>query len=127
MRKQRLEAIRRSLITLREDFLAEIKRKNAEAASLRDEGVGDVADLGLTDNLGEFLHLLSDSKREEIIKIDEAIERLKEGTYGLCVKCGKPIEIERLELRPYTRFCVSCKKEMEEEETRKAGPGKGTL
>jgi DnaK suppressor protein len=127
MRKQRLEAIRRSLITLREDFLAEIKRKNAEAASLRDEGVGDVADLGLTDNLGEFLHLLSDSKREEIIKIDEALERLKEGTYGLCVKCGKPIEIERLELRPYTRFCVSCKKEMEEKETRKAGPGKGTL
>jgi DnaK suppressor protein len=127
MRKQRLKAIRRSLITLREDFLAEIKRKNAEAANLRDEGVADVADLGLTDNLGEFLHLLSDSKREEIMKIDEALERLKKGTYGLCVKCGKPIEIERLELRPYTRFCVSCKKEVEDEEIRKAGPGKGTL
>lgn len=127
MRKQRLETIRKRLIGMREDLLEEIRRKNAEAASLRDEGVPDIADQGLTDNLGEFLHLLSDSKREEIMKIDEALERLRVGTYGQCLECGEPIDIERLELRPNTRFCVSCKEQLERREALKAGPGKGTL
>lgn len=127
MREQRLESIRKRLIGLREDLLAEVRSKNAEAASLRDEGVADVADLGLTDNLSELLHLLSDSKRTEIMNIDEALERLRQGRYGQCLECGEPIDIERLELRPNTRFCIACKTEMEKEESLKAGPGRGTL
>ncbi|HEY7746148.1 MAG TPA: TraR/DksA family transcriptional regulator [Desulfuromonadales bacterium] len=127
MREQRLETIRKRLIGLREDLLAEVRSKNAEAASLRDEGVADVADLGLTDNLSELLHLLSDSKREEIMNIDEALERLRQGRYGQCLGCGEQIDIERLELRPNTRFCIDCKTRMEKAENLKAGPGKGTL
>jgi DnaK suppressor protein len=127
MREQRLETIRKHLIGLREDLLAEVRSKNAEAASLRDEGVADIADLGLTDNLGELLHLLSDSKREEIMNIDEALERLRQGRYGLCLECGEPIDIERLELRSHTRFCIACKTEREKQESLKAGPGRGTL
>lgn len=127
MREQRLESVRKRLIGMREDLLAEVRRKNAEAADLRDEGVADIADLGLTDNLGELLHLLSDSKREEILNIDEALERLRQGRYGQCLGCGEAIGIERLELRPDTRYCINCKTRLEKEEGLKAGPGKGTL
>jgi len=127
MREQRLETIRKRLIELREDLLAEVRSKNAEAASLRDEGVADVADLGLTDSLSELLHLRSDSKREEIMNIDEALDRLRRGSYGQCQECGEPINIERLELRPYTRFCIDCKTKVEKVESLKAGPGRGTL
>lgn len=127
MIKERLETMRKGLLDLREDLLAEIRVKNAEAAMLIDEGVADVADQGLTDTLKEFLHLLSDSKREELLKIDEAMERLQGGSYGLCLECQAPIDIERLELRPYTRHCVACKEKLEEEELRKKGPGLGTL
>lgn len=127
MREQRLERIRKRLIGLREDLLAEVKSKNAEAADLRDEGVADVADQGLTDNLSELLHLLSDSKREEIMNIDEALERLRQGRYGQCLGCGEQIDFERLELRPDTRFCIDCKTRLEKEERLKAGPGRGTL
>lgn len=128
MRKQRVETIKKRLLTLREELLADIRRKNEEAADLGATGIpADTADLGLTDNLQEFLHLLSDGKREEILKIDEALERLREGTYGLCQECGESIDIERLELRPYTRFCVNCKESREKDEKLKAGPGRGTL
>jgi DnaK suppressor protein len=127
MREQRLENIRKRLIELREDLLAEVRSKNAEAADLKDEGVADVADLGLTDSLGELLHLLSDSKREEIMNIDEALERLRQGRFGQCLGCGEPIDLERLELRPYTRYCIECKTKLEKEESLKAGPGRGTL
>ena len=127
MREQRLENIRKRLIGMREDLLAEVRSKNAEAANLKDEGVADIADLGLTDSLGELLHLLSDSKREEIMNIDEALERLRQGRFGQCLGCGEPIDLERLELRPYTRYCIECKTKLEKEESLKAGPGRGTL
>ena len=127
MKQQYPETVRKYLIGLREDLVDEMRRKNAEAAALRDEGVGDWEDLGLMDNLGEFLHLLSDRKREELVLIDEALERLKEGTYGHCQECGKPIEAERLEVRPFARFCTACKAEKEKEENLREGTEKGKL
>jgi DnaK suppressor protein len=128
MRERRLEKIHKRLIDLREDLLREVREKNAQAAALTDQRVPDVGDQSLSDNLGEFLHLLSDSKREEILKIDEALDRLNSGRYGRCQECGETIPIERLEVAPYTRFCLDCKKRREEEEDRKRGPlGKSTL
>ena len=56
------------------------------------------------DNPGEFLHLLSNRKREELVLIDEALERLKEGTYGHCQECEKPVEVKRLQVCPFARF-----------------------
>ncbi|MGV4796661.1 TraR/DksA C4-type zinc finger protein [Rhizobium sp. F40D2] len=45
---------------------------------------------------------------EQIVSIDAALERLKRGTFGRCVKCLAPIEPARLDAIPYTPYCVSC-------------------
>lgn len=45
---------------------------------------------------------------EELDEIDSAFERLAAGSYGVCVRCGAQIPIERLEARPFTQFCVHC-------------------
>lgn len=42
--------------------------------------------------------------------IDEAIKRIKEGTYGNCLQCGKPISKSRLNALPYTELCIDCQK-----------------
>jgi DnaK suppressor protein len=60
-------------------------------------------------------------------KIDEALERLERGTYGVCLECGEEIEPERLRLRPHTRFCVACKEGLERLEVQRSGVVKGTL
>ena len=127
MKQLNLEIVGKRLIDLREDLVDEIRQKNAEAASLRDEGVGDWEDSGLIDNLGEFLHLLSDRKREELVLIEDALERLKEGTYGSCQECGDLIETERLNARPFARFCTTCKARKEQEEFLRQGGTKGKL
>jgi DnaK suppressor protein len=127
MKQQDPKSIRKLLIGLREDILDEIRRKNAEAAGLRDEGVGDLEDLGLVENLSEFLHLLSDRKREELVLIDDALLLLDEGIYGLCQECENPIEAERLEVRPFARYCVACKTLKEKEESLREGIKKGKL
>ncbi|MBC7270395.1 MAG: TraR/DksA C4-type zinc finger protein [Streptomyces sp.] len=58
-------------------------------------------------------HLLSEqrSAMERALKeIDEAFTRIEDGTYGTCLGCAKPIPAERLEILPYTRFCVACQR-----------------
>lgn len=49
-------------------------------------------------------------------KIDEALQRIEEGTFGLCDDCGESIEIRRLEARPTATYCVSCKEDQERRE-----------
>ncbi|GLW48789.1 molecular chaperone DnaK [Streptomyces sp. NBRC 14336] len=46
---------------------------------------------------------------ERVLKeVDAAFERVEDGSYGVCQGCAKPIPVERLEILPYTRFCVPC-------------------
>jgi DnaK suppressor protein len=51
-----------------------------------------------------------DSVRRVLAEIDGALARLEDGTYGTCEGCGKPIPVERLEILPHTRFCVTCRR-----------------
>ncbi|MEU2281480.1 TraR/DksA C4-type zinc finger protein [Streptomyces sp. NPDC013178] len=58
-------------------------------------------------------HLLSAQRTamERVLKeIEEAFARVMDGTYGTCLGCGKPVPAERLEILPYTRYCVGCQR-----------------
>jgi RNA polymerase-binding transcription factor DksA len=58
-------------------------------------------------------HLLSEQRtamRQVLKEIDEAFGRVEQGTYGTCLGCRKPIPAERLEILPYTRHCVACRR-----------------
>ncbi|NLY75086.1 MAG: conjugal transfer protein TraR [Firmicutes bacterium] len=52
---------------------------------------------------------------EMLLRVDEALDRIAEGGYGKCEKCGREIEIERLEAIPYTTFCVECRRQEEDQ------------
>lgn len=127
MSQQNLDAIRQKLLDLRQEHLSELRRKSAEAAALMDEGVPDAGDASLTDNLREHLHLLGEKQREELLRIDEALDRIQQGDYGTCDDCGEVIDAGRIEARPFTRYCVTCKEEIEKDEARRAGTPQGTL
>jgi RNA polymerase-binding protein DksA len=47
--------------------------------------------------------------RQEMAKVEHALEKIKKGTYGLCDNCGKPIDPERLEALPQATLCMKCK------------------
>ncbi len=46
--------------------------------------------------------------REALSEVDEALERVDEGTYGSCLRCSSPIGSDRLEAMPATRYCIAC-------------------
>jgi RNA polymerase-binding protein DksA len=53
---------------------------------------------------------LEDKLEERLNFVNQALNRIKNGTYGICGKCGKPINIERLKVSPESEFCIDCKK-----------------
>lgn len=56
----------------------------------------------------EVLDALGNAARDEIEKIKQAIARIDKGTYGICLKCGKPILKDRLKAVPFSSTCVHC-------------------
>jgi DnaK suppressor protein len=60
-----------------------------------------------------FLLRIKDRERKLILKIKEALDRIDNGTFGICESCGKQISEKRLIARPITTLCIDCKKEGE--------------
>jgi len=77
-------------------------------------GVGNhFADDGSSLGEQERISTVGGDFREQIQMIDAAIERMAEGTYGICQRCGKPIQDERLETLPFVAFCITCQAHLE--------------
>lgn len=77
----------------------------------------DPGDRATTESDRSFNLLLRTRERKLVHKIHEAIERLEEGTYGICEGCGENIGVPRLKARPVTTLCIKCKALQETEET----------
>lgn len=58
---------------------------------------------------------IEDLEQNEMILIEQALKRISDGTYGICLDCEKPIPVERLKAIPYSEYCVACKTKKEEE------------
>lgn len=127
MERTQMEEFRRKLLNMREQLWIEVKHKHAEASEIQDAGVPDPGDASMTDDLRDFLHVLSDSKREQILEIDEAIRRIENGSYGICTRCEEEIDIKRLDVQPFTPYCLSCKEELEAREAVRSGPEQGKI
>jgi RNA polymerase-binding transcription factor DksA len=74
-----------------------------------------MADAG-TDTYDRDLALgMLSSEQDSLYEIDEALERIREGTYGICELTGKKIETARLDVIPWTRFAAEAEKQLEKE------------
>jgi len=62
---------------------------------------------------------IRDRERKLITKINEALGRIADGSYGVCEDCGGLIGVERLRARPVTTLCIACKSEQEATERRR--------
>ena len=51
-----------------------------------------------------------DQLQEQLLDINRALERIEEGTYGICTNCGQPIQAERLEALPWAELCIDCQR-----------------
>ena len=113
----------------REKLLALKRRLQGDVADVRSEALRQVggeasgslsnaplhmADLG-TDNFEqEFTLSLLQNQEQALEEIGDALERLREGTFGRCEECQAPIPKARLQALPYTRYCVECARKLQQ-------------
>jgi DnaK suppressor protein len=120
-KKERREFLKQAAETLEEtkrQLLKEMHgRVRGETEGIKDEG-RDTYDLASDERDREINFILNDREREKLLAIDEALERIKEKTYGICESCEGEIQLGRLKVLPFTRLCVRCQEENEKESKR---------
>ena len=120
-KKQRREFLKQAADTLQEtkkQLLKEMQgRVKGETEGVKDEG-RDTYDLASDERDREINFILNDREREKLLAIDEALQRIKEKTYGICESCEGEIQLGRLKVLPFTRLCVKCQEETEKESKR---------
>ncbi|RMG59937.1 MAG: RNA polymerase-binding protein DksA [Deltaproteobacteria bacterium] len=115
MRKEQLEYIRGVLESQLRELLDEAE-KTINDMTGENGSFPDPTDRASLESDRSFTLRIRDRERKLIGKIQEALRRIDEGTYGICEMCGGKISPKRLMARPVTTMCYECKVDSEEEE-----------
>lgn len=104
--KARLEQMRREVIQ-------EVAAAEEASREIGQDGVPDIGDMSSNAYSRDVLYNLSEVQRTKLKDIDVALERIKQGEYGVCLRCGEEIAPQRMQVRPFSRYCIDCKTEIE--------------
>lgn len=115
MNKRDLKFFRELLEERRVELLREAER--AVDGMIDDkENFPDPTDRASLESNRNFMLRIKDRERKLVSKIDEALKRIEDGSYGLCEECSEEIGVERLKARPVTTLCIDCKNAQEAQE-----------
>jgi DnaK suppressor protein len=94
------------------------ERLTGQIATLKDESLSrddiiDLAEDGTDAFDRQFSLLLASSEHDAVFEIDEALQRIEDGTYGVCLQCFKTVDATRLKALPFVKMCVKCQAENE--------------
>ena len=109
MDKERLEYFRNVLtqqLRQRSEFVRDNQQGALDAAA--DDGVKDSVDMALQDVNQELAFRLGERESQMVADIDQALMRIDEGGYGICLRCEQPIDERRLEALPAARYDAAC-------------------
>jgi DnaK suppressor protein len=120
MKPDKLEFFRFMLTQKINELLGEAGKTVSEMTSAK-ENFPDPNDRASLESDRNFELRIRDRERKLIIKMREAIQRIDEGTFGICDDCGGPISEKRLMARPVTTQCIDCKTREERLEKMKGG------
>src|SRR3990170_8814673 len=112
MDKQRLKHFREILIKKMAGLLG-IAEDTVTRMSEGDGTFPDPLDRALSESNSTIELRKRDRERKLIQKIQKAIQKMEDGTYGVCEICGEEISEERLKVRPEASLCIKCKEEQE--------------
>lgn len=115
-KERELAEIRRDLEQQRKALLNEAGVIIGQGLTLGNENLPDLGDQATAVSDQNFLLRLKEREQKLLKKIDEALDRITMGTFGICESCGGEISSKRLKARPVTTLCIECKTKQEEDE-----------
>ncbi len=99
-----------------QNLLEEAGKTCTDMRQDREGDFPDPTDRASLESDRNFLLRIKDRERKLIMKVKEALDRVDNGSFGVCESCGKPISEKRLMARPVTTLCIECKTELEDQE-----------
>ena len=115
MRTEKRAHFRQLLLDQLRQYTEQIRSDQAAALELNNEDVKDSVDLSVLDLNKEIMFRLGERDSKLVADIDQALLRIEEGSYGICARCGKPIDERRLEALPTARYDAACQSIIEQE------------
>lgn len=113
MEPEQIDMARKTLLKMRDEILKDVQHSHEVSRELGQDGVPDIGDMSSTTYSKDVLFNLGETQRRTIQDIDAALERIDNGEYGICARCDEEIPPRRMEVRPFSRYCVECKSEVE--------------
>jgi len=111
----RVRAARKTLLEMKEKLVAEGLGRSLSEDLIRSVDVGDEGDHADNERTNEVTILLSARDQEKLLAIEDALEKIGEGTYGMCEECGDEIGGGRLKVMLLAKSCVTCQSRLEKE------------
>ena len=114
MDKKKLDTFKKRLETRQQELRRMVSRSQQDGRSADEDTAQDVADRAASSYTKEFLFHQSNNDRQLLQMVENALSRIREGTFGECISCGKEINPKRLEAVPWTRHCIECQEKLEQ-------------
>ncbi len=113
LKKSDLKRFRQILEEKKEALIKSAKESLQEDMMLDTNDLPDEMDLAASEYIQSFTFRLRGRERFFLDKIDKALARIDDGSFGICESCEEPISVKRLEARPETQLCIRCKEDQE--------------
>ena len=111
--KKTLQRLKKILLKDREEIIGGVRQIYESSKEIGQDGIQDSGDEAANIYNKQILLSLNENERIRLQEVDEALDRLANGMYGICEECGGPIGLKRLEVRPVAKYCVPCKTKLE--------------
>lgn len=115
LNKKEKQEFRKTLLEKKERIVHKLSQVMTESKEVEANVAQDLVDKAESSYTKEFLLSLSDTEREQLMLIDEALRRLDRDGFGLCQQCGQEISKKRIEALPWTPTCINCQQKAEQE------------
>ena len=113
MEQKRLRAFRERLQQKKQEILEAYNKNKTYGKEADEDGAQDIADKASNSYAKEFLFSLSNSERELLQLMDDALTRIEDKRFGVCLSCEEEMNQKRLDAVPWARHCLACQEKQE--------------
>ena len=113
MDQRKTKAFKERLLQKKQEILEAYNKNKSYGKEADGEATQDVADKAANSYTKEFLFSLSNTERDMLHMVDEALLRIETRRFGVCASCDEEMNLKRLEAVPWARLCLSCQEKQE--------------
>jgi DnaK suppressor protein len=113
MDRKRMKAFEEKLRTKKQEILETFTKNKSYGREADGEPSQDTADKAANSYTKEFLFSLSNSERQLLKQVDDALSRIESRDYGVCASCEDSLNLKRLQAVPWATLCISCQEKQE--------------